>query len=762
MPSVCFYFQVHLPWRLRRYGVFEIGRRSDYFDDGANEAVLRKVADKCYLPMNALLREAIDRHEGRFRVAFSITGTALEQMQRWCPDALESFQALVATGCVELLAETHCHSLAFLCDRDEFDEQVDAHGARLLALFGVSPRVFRNTELIFRDDLAAHLAAGGFRAALVEGAERILGWRSPHFVYASAAAPELRLLPKSYRLSDDIAFRFGDRSWPGHPLRAEKFAGWIHGVNGLGDVVNLFMDYETFGEHQWAETGIFEFMRRLPAEILAHPDGGFLTPSEAVERFPARAPLEVPDFVSWADAERDLSAWTGNAMQRASLHGLFELREPVRATRDPALLRDWKRLSTSDHFYYNVHQALRRRRRAQVLQPFRLALRGAHRLPERALRPGAPRRPRRLAAAGRGLSQALCSRAAPPGALRSRAIGIEALRPPTRGSREGGDDAPHPAFAARPRSVRHRSLPLGRRRFGTAGAPRRAHPRGRALCRRGRRGRGAREGGRRRHRRGRRRRPPALPGTPRRDLPGGRGHRHVEGAHGGRLPPADARLRERGERRPRRLPRQRRGDAAPGRRTDPDRGRRGGRRRRERRGECRRTRSWRAWRPAPRRSPLGARRRSDIMWCRRIAAFLGLALAPLAAAGDPADPVREIDAAAVREAFAKGAPLLETAGYKVHASRRETAGQTEVHERDTDVIYVLEGSAAFVTGGSVVEPKTVAPGETRGSAIVGGTTRELLPGEVVVVPNGVPHWFESVRGPLLYYVVKVTSAEASR
>jgi alpha-amylase len=349
---VCFYFQVHQPWRLRRYGVFEIGRRSDYFDDRVNETVLRKVARRCYLPMNALLREAIAEHEGRFRVAFSITGTALAQMERWCPEAIESFQGLAATGCVELLAETDFHSLAFLGDRAEFDEQVDAHGARMQALFGVRPRAFRNTELIFRDDLAAHVAARGFRAVLLEGAEQILGWRSPHFVYRSGADPGLRLLTKSYRLSDDVAFRFGDRGWPQHPLSAEKFAGWIHAVNGLGDVVNLFMDYETFGEHQWAETGIFGFMRRLPAEILAHPDGGFVTPSEAAERFPARGELEVPDFVSWADAERDLTAWTGNAMQRASLRALFELRDPVRAAGDPALVEDWKRLSTSDHFYY--------------------------------------------------------------------------------------------------------------------------------------------------------------------------------------------------------------------------------------------------------------------------------------------------------------------------------------------------------------------------------------------------------------------------
>jgi alpha-amylase len=352
MPSVCFYFQVHQPFRLRRYGLFDIGRKSDYFDDAKNREVALKVAHKCYLPANALLYELIQRHEGDFKVAFSITGTALEQFERWCPEVLESFQKLVATGCVELLGETYHHSLAFLADRGEFDVQVDAHRARIEHLFGARPQVFRNTELIFSNEVAHHVAARGFRGVLAEGADRVLGWRSPHFLYAPAGRPELKLLLKSYRLSDDIAFRFGDRGWRDHPLSAEKFASWIHAVNGLGHVVNLFMDYETFGEHQWAETGIFEFMRHLPREVLAHPDGGFVTPSQAVEAFPAMAELDVPDFVSWADAERDLTAWTGNAMQRSALRAVFELREPVLASGDPALIDDWRRLTTSDHFYY--------------------------------------------------------------------------------------------------------------------------------------------------------------------------------------------------------------------------------------------------------------------------------------------------------------------------------------------------------------------------------------------------------------------------
>ena len=265
MPDVCFYFQVHQPWRLRRYGLFDVGRSHDYFDDRANETILRKVAEKCYRPMNALLLEQIERYAGRFAVSFSLSGTALEQMERFAPDVIESFQALAKTGCVELLGETYHHSLAGVAHPGEFAEQVALHTRKIEGLFGQTPRVFRNTELVFHDDLAVRLAAMGFRGALAEGAERVLGWRSPNFVYASAAAPELHLLLKNYRLSDDIAFRFGNRGWSEHPLSAEKFSGWVHAVNGCGTVVNLFMDYETFGEHQWAETGIFEFMRRLPA-----------------------------------------------------------------------------------------------------------------------------------------------------------------------------------------------------------------------------------------------------------------------------------------------------------------------------------------------------------------------------------------------------------------------------------------------------------------------------------------------------------------
>jgi alpha-amylase len=352
MTSVCFYFQVHQPDRLRRYRVLDIGCSRDYFDVVKNREIVRKVAAKCYVPMGELLLRTIDRHQGRFKVAFSISGTALEQLEEHAPEALAVFRRLVGTGCVELLGETYFHSLAFVHDRAEFDRQVAQHSTRIEELFGVRPRVFRNTELIFDNALARHLADRGWTAVLAEGVDRILGWRSPNFLYESVSAPGLPALLKNYRLSDDIAFRFSNREWEAYPLTAPKLARWIDEVNGGGQVVNLFMDYETFGEHQWAETGIFEFMERLPDEILTHHDNDFMTPSEVAMRHPIAGAIDVDDFVSWADLERDLSAWLGNAMQQAAARALYGLRAAVYASADRAVLRDWQRLTTSDHLYY--------------------------------------------------------------------------------------------------------------------------------------------------------------------------------------------------------------------------------------------------------------------------------------------------------------------------------------------------------------------------------------------------------------------------
>ncbi len=352
MPSVCFYFQVHQPFRLRHYTFFDIGESHFYEDDEQNRLILNKVAAKCYLPMNALMLDLIERNKGRFRISFSISGVALDQFEKYNPAILASFQKLARTGCVEFLNETAFHSLSFLFSPREFKEQTILHRKRIETLFGQTPAVFRNTELIYNNDLARAVQDLGYKAILAEGADHILGWRNPNFVYQPEGCHKLKLLLKNYRLSDDIAFRFSNHDWSEFPLTAEKFAGWIHRLNGVGEVVNLFMDYETFGEHQWEETGIFAFMRALPAAILAHPDFQFKTPSEVAAAHSPVAQLDVPQFMSWADVERDLTAWLGNDMQKDAFDSLYRLEKRVRASADPNLMKVWRQLQTSDHFYY--------------------------------------------------------------------------------------------------------------------------------------------------------------------------------------------------------------------------------------------------------------------------------------------------------------------------------------------------------------------------------------------------------------------------
>lgn len=352
MPSLCFYFQVHQPYRLRHYSFFDIGKDHFYEDAEANRSIMEKVARKCYLPMNELLLKLIRRENGRFKVAFSISGVALEQFAQYKPEVIDSFRRLVNTGCVELLSETYAHSLASLYDLEEFAEQVKLHDRMIGDCFGVTPEVFRNTELIYRNDIAAVVEKMGYKAMLTEGADHILGWRSPNFMYQPSNCTRLRLLLKNYRLSDDIAFRFSNRDWKEWPLTVEKFVRWIHAVNGSGELINLFMDYETFGEHQWPETGIFDFMESLPDALLANPDFDFVTPSEAAARFQPIAKIDVPDAISWADAERDLTAWIGNDMERDAIESVYALHNKVKASGDEGLMRTWRRLQTSDHFYY--------------------------------------------------------------------------------------------------------------------------------------------------------------------------------------------------------------------------------------------------------------------------------------------------------------------------------------------------------------------------------------------------------------------------
>jgi len=351
MPSVCFYFQVHQPLRLRHYTVFDKDER--YFDEQKNAFICKKVANKCYLPANRLILEMIRRFKGRFKVAYSLTGILLEQLERYSPEVISTFHALAETGCVEFLAETYYHSLSFLYSRNEFVEQVNKHVEVINYFFGQKPRIFRNTELIYNNDLAALVESmGAFDAIITEGADHILGYRSPNFVYRPKNSNKLKLLLKNYSLSDDIAFRFSNRDWREWPLTADKFAGWISKINGNGNVVNLFMDYETFGEHQWKDTGIFDFMRHLPQETLKHPDNNFKTPSEVAQCYQPIDTIDVPHIISWADTERDLSAWLGNAMQSNAIHELYRLEKKIKQTRDEGIISDWRKLQASDHFYY--------------------------------------------------------------------------------------------------------------------------------------------------------------------------------------------------------------------------------------------------------------------------------------------------------------------------------------------------------------------------------------------------------------------------
>jgi len=353
MTSICFYFQVHQPHRIRRdFNFFSIGSDQAYEDDDKNCTILRKVAEKCYLPMNQLILELIHSTKGQFKVAYSISGTALDQFETYNSEVLKSFQTLAQTGCVEFICETNYHSLAFVFSKQEFKRQVEIHQDRISSLFGTKPRTFRNTELIYNNDLAHFIESMGFDTILTEGVDRILDWRSPNFVYQPQGTKKLKLLLKNHLLSDDIAFRFSNRDWLEWPLTASKFAHWLHQTAGNGDVINLFMDYETFGEHQWESSGIFEFMRHLPEEVLRHKDFNFKTPSELAQTYPSRGVLDIPNFISWADSERDLTAWLGNHLQDAAAERVYGLEKKILASKDSELIHAWRKLQTSDHFYY--------------------------------------------------------------------------------------------------------------------------------------------------------------------------------------------------------------------------------------------------------------------------------------------------------------------------------------------------------------------------------------------------------------------------
>jgi alpha-amylase len=349
MPDVCLYFQVHQPNRLLSYDFFRIGENAVYEDEAMNREILNKVSEKCYLPANRMFQQLVERNEGRFRMALSISGIVIEQMERWRPDVLESFKQLVASGSVELLAETYYHSLSFVHSNKEFDRQVDMHLEKLEEVFHVRPRVFRNTELIYNDAIAAKAETMGFDGVIAEGVDRNLGGHSPNFLYRAPTTARIKTLLRNIRLSDDLGFRLSDSAWPEYPLTPEKFAGWL--AECEGDVVNLFMDYESIGEHQWEDTGIFNFWQNLPDAV---SDAGlqWVMPSEAVELYRASREYSSERITSWADAERDLSAWMGNVMQQEAIAKVHRLEQEILAVNDPALTDTWAKMQTSDHFYW--------------------------------------------------------------------------------------------------------------------------------------------------------------------------------------------------------------------------------------------------------------------------------------------------------------------------------------------------------------------------------------------------------------------------
>ena len=350
--SICLYFQVHQPTRLRLYRFFDIGKDSHYYDDFANRTILRRIAQKCYLPMNQLMLDLIKQNKGKFKICYSISGSALEQFQRFAPEVIASFKALADTGKVEFLAETYYHSLASLASESEFRHQVLKHAAKIEELFGVKPTAFRNTELIYSNGIGEMVYDMGYKTMLTEGARHIMGWRSPNYVYTGETQPKLKLLLRNYNLSDDIAFRFSNKGWNMYPLTAEKYVDWMKESAKEGDIVNLFMDYETFGEHQSAESGIFEFMKALPAAVLSDGTFGFVTPSEAAKKIKPVSDISVEDPISWADEERDLTAWLGNELQSEAYNKVYAMTEKLSIVNDAELWEDFGHLQESDHFYY--------------------------------------------------------------------------------------------------------------------------------------------------------------------------------------------------------------------------------------------------------------------------------------------------------------------------------------------------------------------------------------------------------------------------
>ncbi len=350
--AICLYFQVHQPFRLKRYRFFDLGHDHYYYDDFSNESIMRKVAERCYIPANNIMLDLIQKNKGKFKVTFSLTGLVINQFRLYAPEVMESFKQLADTGMVEFLAETESHSLASLKTRSEFEHQVNMHRTMVREFLGVESKSFRNTELIYSDEIGSWVADMGFKSILTEGAKHILGWKSPNFLYCNSINPRLKVLLRNFVLSDDIAFRFSNRNWSEWPLTADKYAGWLNKLAPKSELLNIFIDYETFGEHNNRESGIFDFLAHMPGAVLKKTPFRFMTPTEVADYLQPVSAINVATPISWADEERDITAWHGNELQVAALDKLYSLTEKVRKCEDRQIRKDWEYLQASDHFYY--------------------------------------------------------------------------------------------------------------------------------------------------------------------------------------------------------------------------------------------------------------------------------------------------------------------------------------------------------------------------------------------------------------------------
>jgi alpha-amylase len=352
MRTICLYFQIHQPFRLKRYRFFNIGNDHYYYDDYLNESIISRIAERSFLQANKVIGQIIREFGTQFKVAFSISGVTLDQLELYAPEVIESFVKLSKTGSVEFLSETYSHSLAALKNKEEFKKQVNEHREKIKSLFGQEPKVFRNTELIYSDRIGADVAEMGFIAMLTEGAKHVLGWKSPNYLYCNSINPRLKILLRNFRMSDDISFRFSNKGWSEFPLTAEKFADWLKKLDKKEETVNLFIDYETFGEHQWMESGIFEFLKALPKVVYKSTNFSFSTPTEIANSLLPVSTISVPYPISWADEERDLTAWLGNELQVDAFNRLYSITDKVNRCTDEKILKDWRYLQSSDHFYF--------------------------------------------------------------------------------------------------------------------------------------------------------------------------------------------------------------------------------------------------------------------------------------------------------------------------------------------------------------------------------------------------------------------------